>query len=118
MNKGALWNSIEVALEICVNNFSMASVDQLVDVFNRVQCAAACSVGVLLGLQVGLENRFEHQHCRHFRDSIFDHGNSERTLTASAEFVNHHSAYGLGLIGSTFQLLRQFAQPPLHSVLL
>jgi hypothetical protein len=49
--------SIEVAAEICVYDFSMASVDQLVDVSNCVQRAAACPIGVLLGRQVGLENR-------------------------------------------------------------
>src|SRR6516162_9552670 len=107
---------VEITGEICVDNLSMAGVDQLVDVSDCVQCAAACPIGVLLGLQVGLENWFENQHCRHFRDSIFDHGNSERTLTASAELVDHHPAYRLRLISSTFQLLRQFTQPSLHSV--
>src|SRR5215472_16904610 len=96
---------IEVAFEVCVYNLAMASVDQLVDVFDRVQCAAACPISVLLGLQVGLENRFEHQHRSHLRNSIFNHGNSEQTLTGSAEFVDHHPAYRLRLIGSTFQLL-------------
>ena len=96
----------------------MAGVEQLVDVSNCVQCAAACTVSVLLGLQIGLEDRFENQNCRHLRDPIFDHGNSERTLTGSAEFIDHHPAYSLRLIGPTFQLLRQFVQPSLHSVLL
>ena len=64
--------SIEVAAEICVNNFSMASVDQLMDVSHRVQCTAVSPVGVLFRLQIGFENRFENQHCRHLRNPIPD----------------------------------------------
>src|SRR6266513_4419322 len=45
----------------------MASVDQLVDASNRVQCAAVSPIGVLFWLQIGLENRFEHQNRCHFR---------------------------------------------------
>src|SRR6266576_6017236 len=78
---------IEVAGYVCVNNFTMASIDQLVDVFDRVQCTAACSIGVLLGLQVGLENRFENQHCRHLRDSILDHGDGQRELHLSTASI-------------------------------
>jgi hypothetical protein len=89
MNKGALWNLIQVAGYVCVNNFTMASIDQLVDVFDRVQCTAACSIGVLLGLQVGLENRFENQHCRHLRDSILDHGDDD--------FIMHFPPITLGI---------------------
>ena len=43
-----MWKSIEVGTEICVYNFSMASVDQLMDVSYSVQCAAVSPIGVLL----------------------------------------------------------------------
>jgi hypothetical protein len=36
----------------------------------------------LLGLQVGLEDRFEHQHCRRLRDSILDRRDSQGPLLA------------------------------------
>jgi hypothetical protein len=39
--------SIEVGAEICIYDFSMASVDQLMDVSYFVQCAAISPVGVL-----------------------------------------------------------------------
>jgi hypothetical protein len=71
-----VWKGIKVATEICVNNLSMASVDQLVDVSYRVQCAAVSPIGVLFWLQIGLENRFENQNCRHFRRPIPDSGHS------------------------------------------
>src|SRR5215472_7003313 len=95
----------------------MTSVEQLVDMPYGVQRAAVLAVGVLLWLQVGLENRFEHQHCGQFRDTIFYDGNSERPLSTPG-LVYHYPPYRLGLIGSPFQLFRQFVQPSLHTVLL
>ena len=50
-----MWNTIEVAAEIRINNLSVSGVDQLVDVLHRVQCAAVCSIGILFWRQIGLE---------------------------------------------------------------
>jgi hypothetical protein len=61
---------IEVAAEICVYDFSMASVDQLVDVSYSIQCAAVSPIGVLFRLQIGLEDRLEDQPCRRFRRPV------------------------------------------------
>jgi hypothetical protein len=58
-------STIEVATEICVNNFLMAGIDQLADPIHSVQRAAVLPIGVLFRLQIGLENRFEDQNCRH-----------------------------------------------------
>ena len=52
----------------------MTRVDQLVDVLDRVQRAAVSPVGVLLRLQVGLEDRFEDQNGRNFRRPVADGG--------------------------------------------
>src|SRR6266404_346118 len=95
----------------------MAGVEQSVDMPHGIQSAAVRAISVLLGLQVGLEYRFEHQYCCRFRDAIFYRGNSERALTASG-LVDHYPAYGLRLIRSAFQFLRQFVQPSPHPVLL
>jgi hypothetical protein len=50
----------------------MTGVDQLVDVFYRVQCAAVRPIGILFRLQVSLEDRFEDQHCRRLHNPITD----------------------------------------------
>jgi hypothetical protein len=50
---------IEVVCEICVNNFSMPGVDQLVDLLHCIQCATVRPIGILLGLQIRLEDWFE-----------------------------------------------------------
>jgi hypothetical protein len=52
-----MWKGIKVAAEICVDDFSMASIDQLVDVLYCVQCAAVSPIGVLFRLQIGLVKR-------------------------------------------------------------
>ena len=74
LEKLGMRNTIEVATKICVNNFLMASIDQLVDTFDGIQRAAVSPVGVLFRLQVRLENRFEYQNCRHFRRPVSDSG--------------------------------------------
>jgi len=54
----------------------MASVEQLVDMPHGIQRATLWPIGVLLRLQIGLENRFEHHHCRRLCYAIFDRGHS------------------------------------------
>ena len=76
LKKLGMRKTIEVAAYICVDNFSMASIDQLVDLSHRVQCAAVLPIGVLFPLQVSLEDGFEYQNCRSFRNSIADCGHS------------------------------------------
>jgi hypothetical protein len=55
---GLAWRT-KVAAEVCIYDFSMASVDQLMDVSNRVQRAAVSPIGVLFRLQISFEDRFE-----------------------------------------------------------
>jgi hypothetical protein len=76
LKKLGMRNAIEIATEVCVNNFLMASIDQLVDSIHRVQRAAVSPLGVLFRLQIGLENRFENQNWRPFRRPIPDSGHS------------------------------------------
>src|SRR5260370_13891490 len=67
-----MWNAIEVTAEIRIYNPPMASVDQLVDLSHCVQRAAGCPIGILLRLQLGLENWFEHRHCCRLHNPIPD----------------------------------------------
>jgi hypothetical protein len=67
-----MWNAIEVAVEIRIYNLLMASVHQQVDMPHCVQRAAVCPIGILLRLQVGFENRLEHQHCCRLHNPIPD----------------------------------------------
>ena len=76
LHKLGMRKTIKVAAEICIYDFSMASVDQLMDVSYGVQCAAVFPIGVLFRLQVGFEYGFEHQNCGHFRCPVADSGYS------------------------------------------
>jgi hypothetical protein len=67
-------NFIEVAAEIRVDNFSMPGVDQPVDMPHGIQRAAVPSIGILLRLQVGLEDRFEYQNSSRLRRPVTDSG--------------------------------------------
>ena len=44
------------------------------DLPHGIQRAAPWPIGILLQLQIGLENRFEHQNCRRLCHAIFDRG--------------------------------------------
>src|ERR1700751_1650763 len=76
--------SVKVGAEICIDDFSMASVDQLMDVSYCVQCAAIFPIGVLFRLQVGFEYGFEHQDCCHFRCPVADSGDGQSELHMNA----------------------------------
>src|SRR5664280_430374 len=108
-------NAIEVAAYIRVNDLSMTSVNQLVDVPYGIQCAAVPPIGILFRLQVGLENRFEYQHRRRLRNPIADGGYPQRPLLP-IRLGYIHPPHRLRLIASTFQLLRQFVQPSLRPI--
>jgi hypothetical protein len=68
--------SVKVGAEICIYDFSMASVDQLMDVSHCVQCAAVFPIGVLFRLQVGFEYGLENQNCCHLCYPVPDSGHS------------------------------------------
>src|SRR5664279_4940333 len=106
---------IKIPCKICVNDLSISSVDQLMDVSYCVQCAAASPIGVLFRLQVNLENRVEHQNRRHHDRAVTDSGHSQRTLLPS-RLRYEYPPHGKWSITSAFQLLRQFFQPSLCSV--
>src|SRR5450756_1514860 len=101
LKKLGMRNTIEVATEICVTNFLMASIDQLVDPLHRVQRAAVSPIGVLLRLQIGLDVGFENQNCRQFLPPIPDSGLSERPLRLPVQLRYTHPPHGQWLIPST-----------------
>ena len=65
--------------------------------------------GVLLGLQVGLEDRLQDQHRGHLHHAILDARNAQRPLLA-IRFGNGHASDRLGAVLLS-EFFRQFAQP-------
>jgi len=58
----------------------MSSVEERVDVPDSVQGALARSVGVLLRLQVSLEDRLQDQHGSHLHHTILDRRDGQSEL--------------------------------------
>ena len=60
----------------------MPRAHQAVNRLNGVQGTASRPVGVLLRLQVGLEDRLQDQHRRHLHHAVTDRRNAQRPLFA------------------------------------
>jgi hypothetical protein len=78
-----MWNAVKVTAEISINDLSMSGIDQLVDVLYGVQCATIGPIGILLRLQVGLENRLQNQPCCCLHNPISDCRDGQRELHTS-----------------------------------
>jgi hypothetical protein len=90
---------------------------QRLHLLDGLQCVASWSIGILLRLQVGLENGLQdHQH-RHLHDTILDRWNAQRSLLA-VRFGNVDPPDRLRTIRLLAELIRQLIQPLLLSVLL
>ena len=75
-------DAVEVARQVGVDDLRMPRVDQPVDLPDGVQGAAVWPVGVLLRLQVGLEDRLQDQHHGHLRHAVPDRTDPQRALLA------------------------------------
>ena len=75
-------SGLPVAGQVRVHHLGMAGVQQRVDLAYRVQGTASRSVGVLLRLQVRLEDRLQDQHCCHLHHAVFNRRNPQRSLLA------------------------------------
>ena len=72
LHKLGMGDSIEVAAQVRVNDLLMTGVDQSMDALYRVQRTTISPIGILFRQQIGLEDWFEHQHCRRLRNPIPD----------------------------------------------
>ena len=81
---------------------------------NGVQGTASRAVGVLLRLQVGLEDRLQDQHGGRLHHTILDAGMPNGRCLPSG-FRDVHTPDRLGLIRALPEFFRQFVQPPVPS---
>src|SRR5262249_15291125 len=71
--------------------------------------------GVLLRLEVGLEDRLQDQHHRHLHHAIPDRADAQRALLA-IPFRDEHATHGVRSIRSSSQFGRQFVEPSVAPV--
>src|SRR5262245_54870332 len=88
---------------------------QPLHLLDGIQRAAPRPVGILLRLQVRLEDRLQDEQCRRLHDTILDRWNPQRSLLAVC-FRNVHPTDGLRTIRLLSEFLRHFTQPLLHTV--
>ena len=105
----------EVVCEVGVDDFRMASEQQLFHLDHRLLGVSPRTVGVLLGWKVGFEDRLQHQHrCRH-ADPITQGRDAQRPKFAvGLRYV--HSSDGSRSVSLRPEGKRQFAEPPLHPI--
>src|SRR5271166_2412335 len=108
-------NAPEVVREVGVNDFRVASEQQLFHLDDRLLGVSPGTVSVELGWKVSLEDRFQHQHrCCH-ADSISQGRNAQR-----AEFAiglrYEHSSDRLWSVSLLPERKRQFAEPSLFPI--
>src|ERR1017187_1040883 len=117
LHQFAVRDAVEITAQVCVHHFRMPRVHQGMNRFDCIQRAAVRSVGVLLRLQIDLENRFENQHCRHLHHAITDRWNAQRPLLP-IRLRYPNSPDWLRSIRLFPEFLRPFTQPLLFAILL
>ena len=75
-------DAVEVAGQVGIDHLRMPRVHMPVDLPDGVQGAVVWPVGVLLRLQVGLEDRLQDQHHRHLHHAVPDRTDPQRPLLA------------------------------------
>ena len=108
-------NAPEVVREVGVNDFRVATEQQLFHLDHRLLGVAPGAVGVLFWWKVGFEDRFQHQHrCCH-ADPIPQGRDAQRPEFAVG-LRDEHSSDGVRSVGLLPERKRQFAEPPLHPI--
>src|SRR5215510_7647722 len=88
------------------------------DVLDCVHRPASGTVAVRIVLEVGLEDRFQHDLGGRLNHPIANGGNAERTLAFAIRFWDHHTPHRIGPIRLRDQFLAQACQPPFQAPLL
>jgi hypothetical protein len=99
-------NAVEVPAQVCVNHLDMACDQQALDVLYRVQGAAALAVGVLLRLEVGLEDRPKDDQRGSLYDTVSDRRDAQRPLLA-VRFGDVNPPDGQGTVVLLAEAFRQ-----------
>jgi hypothetical protein len=110
-------DAVEVTTQISVDHLSVALVQQRLHVPQGIPSAALRSIGVLLRLQISLEDRLQDHQGSRLHDPVFDRGDAERSLRPIG-FRDPYPPHGLRTIRSLPQFFRQFVQPPPPAILL
>ena len=108
-------NRVEVAAQVRVDDFRVATVQPALDRLDRPVGVAAGPIGMLLRLKVLVEDRLYDEYERHLHHAVADRRDSQRTLLA-VRLRYPHPSHGRWPVRLLPQLFCQFAKPLLHPV--
>ena len=108
-------DAVEVTTQIGIDHLGIARLQQRLGVPQGIPGAAFRPVGVLLRLQVGLEDRLQDHQCRRLHNPVFDRRDAQGSLRPIG-FRDPDPPDGLRLIRPLAEFFRQFTQPPLPAV--
>ena len=94
MNKGALWNTIQILGQISVNDIFIACTKQLMHFPDSIMRAPLRSVTIGTRFQIRLEDRLNQQFSGALNHSVPNSGNSEWALAAPG-LGDHHPSHRL-----------------------
>jgi site-specific DNA recombinase len=108
-------NAIEIAGEIRIDDLPVAGVQQTMNRLYRVLRSPLCPVGVLLRLQVGFEDRFQHEHRRRLNHPVGDRRYPQGAQLA-VRLGNPDPFDRFRSVVFLLQPFRQFPEPAFFSV--
>jgi hypothetical protein len=117
LQKLGMRDRIEVAGQIRIDYFPVASDKQLMHRLHRRLCAAMLAVGILLRLQIRFEDWLQHDQRRRLDGAVGNRRDSQRALFP-VWLWDVHTANGLRLVSLRSQFVCQFCQPLHHAVCL
>ena len=110
-----VWNASEVVREVGVDDFRVASKQQLFHRDHRLLGIAPRTVGELLGWKIGFEDRFEHeQRCAHAHPIA--QGRDAQRPKLAVGFRDEHSSDRVRSVSLLSERKRQFTEPSLNPI--
>ena len=110
----AVWDMTEVVRQVGVHHLPMARRQQPMHAPDRVIRVPARPIGVLLRLQVGLEDGRQQQHRRRLYHPLSETRNAQRPELPALLLRDEDLSYRLRPVGPRLQVPRQCSQPPVH----
>ena len=107
-------NLAEVVRQVGVHHLPVARPQQSMHAPDRVMRVSTRPIGVLLRLQVGFENRRQHQHRRRLRHPVPETRNAQRPELPALLLRDEDLPNRPRPVGPLLQVPRQCSQPPVH----
>src|ERR671919_52098 len=114
LQKPPVWNGVEVASQISIHYKGVASSEQPLYFPKRILATKPRAKTITHLKKLLLKDRLQHKLKRRLHNTVFNHGNPQRTKPP-ASFGNLHPSHGLWPVASTLKSCTQFLKIDLRS---